>query len=350
MSLLDCEDFVMEAREYVRSKGYVKGEPNLTLDKFVQWVKEKWGAEVCNETARVWLHKMGFAHQQFSKGVYFDGHEREDTVEHRNKYLDIISTFKHRMLTHDCPPSTNSFSAIPNSPHFDTAPSPFPMVQSLLPSTDQFPPPTSSTIFITNSPFPTIPNLPVKRIIRVFHDESTFYSNADQSFHWTDGTSQALKQKSLGQAIMISDFIEEVDGFLQCEGVEARLYLEHQSEGYFNNDMLMVQVQKAIDIFEKKYPSVIGMFIFDNAPSHRKKPDNSLNPERMNVSDGGRQPVMRDTMWNRCIQKMTLDDGRQKGMKSVLEERGVSTKGMNAAKMREELKKFDDFNGSKSIL
>ena len=30
-------------------------------------------------------------------------------------------------------------------------------------------------------------------------------------------------------------------------------------------------------------------------------------------------------------------------MKSVLEERGVNTKGMNAAKMREELNKFDDF-------
>ncbi len=46
-------------------------------------------------------------------------------------------------------------------------------------------------------------------IIRIFHDESTFYSNADQSFHWADDKLQALKQKSLGQAIMVSDFIEE---------------------------------------------------------------------------------------------------------------------------------------------
>ena len=41
------------------------------------------------------------------------------------------------------------------------------------------------------------------------------------------------------------------------------------------------------------------MFIFDNAPSHRKKPDNSLKAERMNVSDNGRQPVMKDTWWNK---------------------------------------------------
>ena len=39
-------------------------------------------------------------------------------------------------------------------------------------------------------------------IIRLFYGESTFYANADQTFHWTDNRVQALKQKSLGQAIM----------------------------------------------------------------------------------------------------------------------------------------------------
>ena len=48
-------------------------------------------------------------------------------------------------------------------------------------------------------------------------------------------------------------------------------------------------------------------------------------------------------MWNGCIQKMTLDDGRQKGMRCVLEERGIDTYRMKADDMREELKKFEDF-------
>lgn len=63
----------------------------------------------------------------------------------------------------------------------------------------------------------------------------------------------------------------------------------------------------------------------------------------MNISDGGKQPRMRDTQWNGKVQKMTLDDGQQKGMKRVLMERGVDIKGMNASKMREELAKFSDF-------
>ena len=64
-------------------------------------------------------------------------------------------------------------------------------------------------------------------VIRIYHDESTYYANADQSFHWTDGTKQVLKQKSLGQAIMVSDFVEEVGGMLECDGEKATFLLEH---------------------------------------------------------------------------------------------------------------------------
>ena len=47
------------------------------------------------------------------------------------------------------------------------------------------------------------------------------------------------------------------------------------------------------------------------------KPEDCINVDRMNVSDGGKQPFLRDTEWNGQIQKMTLDDGRQKGMRCL---------------------------------
>ena len=168
ISLIHDESFQLDATEYVREHGYVKGTPNLTLADFVRWVKENWDVEVCEETARLWLHRMGFSYRQFSKGVYFDGHERDDVVEHRKEYLDTMTSLQDRMLT----------------------------------SPSQYLPPFSSTL---------------PPIIRVFHDESTFHANADQSFHWSDGSNQALKQKSLGQAVMVSDFIDEVDGYLKHE-------------------------------------------------------------------------------------------------------------------------------------
>ena len=289
VSLMTDENFKMEARQYILDSGYVKGKPNLTLQDFVLWVKEHHGVEICTSTASLWLHDMGFSYKQFSKGVYFDGHEREDVVKDRKLYLETLSSYSHRM-------------------------------------------------WISHSP---APNPMCRPVIRVCHDESTFYANADQAFHWTDGSKQALKQKSLGQAIMVSDFLEEVGGLLQHQDEKARLMLEHQTEGYFNNQMLLSQVNRAITIFERKYPEAQGLFIFDHAPSHMKRPEDALNAERMNVKDGGRQPFMKDTIWEGRVQRMVTSGGTQKGMKTVLEERGVETDGLNADKLRELLRQYE---------
>lgn len=105
----------------------------------------------------------------------------------------------------------------------------------------------------------------------------------------------------------------EVSGFLQHDDEKAHLMLETQSEGYFNNDMLLKQVDQAITIFEDKYPEAQGMFIFNHSPSHMKAPDDALKVEKMNVRDGGKQPFMRDTMWDGRVQIMVTPQGVQKG-------------------------------------
>ena len=90
---------------------------------------------------------------------------------------------------------------------------------------------------------------------------------------------------------MVSNFIEEVSGFLQHQGNKARLLLEHLSEGegYFTNNMLVKQIDRANDIFETKYTDVQGLFIFNHATSHTKRPEDALNAEGMNVRNGGKQ-------------------------------------------------------------
>lgn len=113
---------------------------------------------------------------------------------------------------------------------------------------------------------------------------------------------------------------------MEFEGEETRLLLEHQTQGYFTNDMLVDQVHKAIDIFECKYSTDQGVFIFDNAPSHMKKPEDALNADKMNVKMVEKRPFMKDTTWNGTTQRMVQPDGVQKGMKTVLEERGVNTR------------------------
>jgi hypothetical protein len=104
-----------------------------------------------------------------------------------------------------------------------------------------------------------------------------------------------------------------------------------------------------VSIFESKYPNAQAVFIFDQSPCHRKLPEDALNVHNMNVNPGGKQPKMRSTQWNGEEQLMVLTDGRPKGMKLVLEERGIGTLGMNSDDMREALSMFTDFQNPKTI-
>ena len=79
-SLIHDERFRLEARTYIRQNAYIKGEPNLTLDVFVKLVLSKYNT-------RRWVHELGFARVHHQKGVYFDGHDREDVVCYRNEFL-----------------------------------------------------------------------------------------------------------------------------------------------------------------------------------------------------------------------------------------------------------------------
>ena len=132
-------------------------------------------------------------------------------------------------------------------------------------------------------------------IIRVVHDLGIYYANCDQSYFWGDAQINVLKQKSLGSSLIMSD---KVNGFVRNTSDQARLTLETSKDGYFNNDMLLKQVEKTVDLFEKVNPDAQALFLFDNAPSPKKMAEDSLNADKINIGPGGKQPVMRDTTWN----------------------------------------------------
>ena len=255
-SILHDENFQLAARSYVRSTAYRKGEPNLTTEMFCQWVKESFSVDICTETARCWLHHLGFNISNHQKGVFFDGHEREDVVVYRSDFLEKLAKLDETTIT-----------------------------------------PAQQSPCVADGE---------QLYIRVVHDESTFYSNADQTRFWNDGEAQVLRQKSLGSSIMVSDFLVEGNGYLKDDNGAPRLYLETQKDGYFNNDMFIQQVKTAIAIFDRKFPGKTAIFLFDNAPSHKKYPPDGLSANNMNVYPGGKQALMRDTEFNGVVQKMVF--------------------------------------------
>ena len=69
----------------------------------------------------------------------------------------------------------------------------------------------------------------------------------------------------------------------------------------------------------------------------------ALDASKMNVKPGGKQPKMRTTTWAGKEQTMCFPDGTPKGMKVVLEERGINTSSLIGPQMQVILANHDDF-------
>ena len=91
-----------QAREYVRENAFREGAANMTSRSFCTWVNTvllpnsilESGAphRISVEVARKWLHSMGFEVKPLTKGIYIDGHERDDVVEVRDEFLNKMTS------------------------------------------------------------------------------------------------------------------------------------------------------------------------------------------------------------------------------------------------------------------
>ena len=307
----------------------------MTSAKFCSWVNTHLlptseippgcPQQIQPRTAVKWLHNLGFRPQSLKKSIYIDGHERDDVIEYRKLYLrklDILSS------THLPPPSCEDGLTA---------------VQTGIPSA-------------------------TKGLVLIFHDESSFHANEGQSIMWAEEGRVPIRPNNQGRGLMVSDFVTEYDGLLEFSDEEYRQAAETNpsvrkcareilkfgtgSEGYWNNAKFLKQMERAIVIANIKYPSdrYSKVWLFDQSSGHCAFKEDALNVNRMNVNPGGAQPRMRDTVWDGKLQRMVLNDGRPKGMRTVLQERGIDTDRMKAADMRLVLGSHADFKYEKTAL
>ncbi len=112
------------------------------------------------------------------KGVYIDGHEREDVVKYQADYLNLMESYRN---THQPRPLCS----------------------------DETPPPAPSTSI-----------LPEQFDRKLYHDESIFSVNEAQTWMWGTEDKPAILPKIKGSGIMVSDFIDEHNGFLRLSSEE----------------------------------------------------------------------------------------------------------------------------------
>jgi hypothetical protein len=178
-----------------------------------------------------------------------------------------------------------------------------------------------------------------------------------------------MKPKGKGAGIMVTDFIDEHHGFLAFSDEEreqvklanpstrkyAREFLEYgeNKEGYWNRDKFMEQIKRAVEMAEIKHPKNNGwchVWVFDHSSCYAVMADDALDVNKMNVNPGGKQRKMRDTVRQGRVQKMNYTLGVPKGMRAVLQERGVDVSGMVAENMKKALAEMEDFKNEKSLI
>ena len=81
----------------------------------------------------------------------------------------------------------------------------------------------------------------VEKNIVIFHDESTFQTNDDETWIWGQKGQHVLKPKSQGSGIMVSDFIDVKNGYLKLTDNEFQIAkamhpnLRHQAREFLEN-------------------------------------------------------------------------------------------------------------------
>ena len=133
---------------------------------------------------------------------------------------------------------------------------------------------------------------------------------------------------------MVSDFIDEYNGYLALNDDEyhkalevygsamkkkARALLEYGEgkEGYWTSEKFLSQMDTAVKIAEIKYPKSEGykvVWVFDNSSCHNAYAEDALIAAHMNAKPGGKQHVLRDTIWNGQTHKMVFSNGVPKGL------------------------------------
>ena len=274
-------------------------------------------------TARKWMIKLGFVKQSRKNGVYYDGHDRPDVQHYLHEtYLPAFEAIETRRRVYV-------------GDDMDVV---------ILPEDKSQP-----------------------EIRIAFHDESIWYANDIEDTYYGRVGDQELPKKGQGRCVHVSDFLTEECGFLDLEqhlplgkldelrrmeqlpeNLKSRVVIHpgKNHDGWWDCKQLLAQTSHFIDVFELIHPGDVCLAVFDCSSNHQAFSDDALVVSRMNVSPGGKQPIMRNTVFVHAqqrhlpahqqieiMQSMVFADdhpnypGKAKGMLAVAQERGLIAEG-----------------------
>ncbi|KAA8896893.1 hypothetical protein FN846DRAFT_993445 [Sphaerosporella brunnea] len=289
---LDSENLAQAVVEYWR-KTKLSSSADGTLVKERQSVKKAISSRAC----RKWLsEKAGLKWQDARKGLFQDGHEREDVVAYRQTvFLPTIESLQPSFI-----PWSVWYTAI-------------------LDAEEEYRLAGIPEKEYSNQDPITITPTDEHDIIPVYQDECTYNANDGRHQIWCSTYVTRTRPFRLG-----------VKEGLHKDRYAAQVQLECGGDTWFNGELLRAQtILAAIPLFEAAYPGCKALFVFDNATIHLSYRDDALLAQNIALNPGKGTNV-RDTFdyRNNRPQKMTDADGKSRGLREILTERGLWRKGM----------------------
>lgn len=172
-SIIHDDDFREKATLWMAQTIKTK-KPQPTSDDFIGYVFRFYNLSISETTSCLWLRSLGFNFKgQSCTQVYFDGHEREDVVLYREKYVDMLWELKDYMI---------SFGGDD-------------MLDEILGE--------------------GLANNLKSLLVLVTHDETTVYSKGGLSRAWGHDRAGRMVEKGRGESRMISAYCSELIGWLR---------------------------------------------------------------------------------------------------------------------------------------
>ncbi len=268
-------------------------------------------------TMRRIMLREGFSYMEYRKSVYFDGHERPDVVEDRQKrFLPAMHKWRPYLVKYAIDDVTKE---VPIDPAVGDHP----------------------------------------RIVLVAHDEMTAQAHDGVKRGWVLDGDMPLKKKGPGRGLHQSDFICSTVGWLEDASVTLEYGKNH--DGFWTGELFVKQVRsfklfrithlylhfpfrqqikdKFIPAFKAKHgDGYIAAILVDHSQGHSAYAEDALRATHMNLRPGGKQARMRDGWFERNGVKITQPmifppnhpqyPDQPKGMQQVLQERGLWRSGL----------------------